>query len=203
MKRSPRFLITALVAALLTGCATPSPTPSCCINTDSAGPFTDKSIYQTESQWTTDQQQQIKLGDLAGHPQVVAMFFVNCQFACPIIVNDMQRLAAALPAGLHDRVRFTLVTFDVKRDTPSALAQYRQAHNLPLEQWALLHGQLDDVLELALLLGLKFKADANDQFSHSNVITILNAQGEIVHQQVGLNQNIQETVRILQQLATK
>jgi len=59
------------------------------------------------------------------------------------------------------------------------------------------------VLELALLLGLKFKADANGQFSHSNVITILNAQGEIIHQQTGLNQDIRETVRILQQLPAK
>ena len=59
------------------------------------------------------------------------------------------------------------------------------------------------MLELAALLGLQFKADANGQFAHSNVITILNAQGEIVHQEIGLNQDIKETVRILRQLAAK
>ena len=35
---------------------------------------------------------------------------------------------------------------------------------------------------------------------HSALITILNAKGEIVHQQVGLNQDIQETVRLLGEL---
>ena len=193
----------ALAVGGFAGCATHPPTPACCVKPEAPSAFTDKSIYQTDSHWMTDQQKQIKLSDLAGHPQVVAMFFANCNFACPIIVNDMKRLAAALPAALRDRVRFTLVTFDTRRDTPAALAQYRQAHALPLDHWALLHGQPDDVLELALLLGLKFKADANGQFSHSNVITILNAQGEIVHQQIGLNQDIQETVRILQQLSAK
>jgi protein SCO1/2 len=61
-------------------------------------------------------------------------------------------------------------------------------------------GRPDDVLELAALLGLSFKENADGQFAHSNVITILNAQGEIVHQQIGLNQDIHETVRLLQQL---
>lgn len=203
MKRCPRLFLAAFAAATFTGCTTHSPTPACCGKPEAPGAFTDKSIYQTESHWTTDQQKQIKLSALAGYPQVVAMFFANCQFACPIIVNDMKRIEAALPAALRDRVRFTLVTFDTQRDTPAALAQYRQAHNLPLAHWALLHSQPDDVQELALLLGLKFKADANGQFSHSNVITILNAQGEIVHQQIGLNQDIKESVRLLQQLTAK
>ena len=101
------------------------------------------------------------------------------------------------------RVGFTLVSFDTKRDTPAALAAYRLTHALSAENWTLLHGEADHVLELAALLGLKFKEDTNGQFAHSNVITILNAQGEIVHQQIGLNQDIKETVRLLRQLAAK
>ena len=88
-------------------------------------------------------------------------------------------------------------------DYERALAAYRLTHALPADNWTLLHGEPDDVLELAALLGLKFKEDANGQFAHSNVITILNAQGEIVHQEIGLNQDINETVRILRQLAAK
>jgi protein SCO1/2 len=83
------------------------------------------------------------------------------------------------------------------------LATYRLTHALPADHWTLLHGEPDDVLELAALLGLKFKEDANGQFAHSNIITILNGQGEIVHQQIGLNQDTKETVRILRQLAPK
>ena len=198
------FLITLAVAAL-TGCAARSPNhsanPPCCAASESPAIFTDKSLYQTESRWTTDQGTPVKLGQLAGRPQIVAMFFANCQFACPIIVNDMKRIEAALTPDLRARVGFTLVSFDTKRDTPAALAAYRLAHALPGESWTLLRGEPDDVLELAALLGLKFKADANGQFAHSNMITILNGQGEIVHQLIGLNQDIQETVRLLRQLS--
>ena len=199
MKFCSTILYAALAAALV-GCAT-HPKPSCCVKPVAPVAFTDKSIYQVDSTWTTDAQKQIKLRELGGRPQVVVMFFANCQFACPIIVLDMKRIEAALPADLRARVGFTLVSFDTKRDTPAALAEYRHAHHLPGENWTLLHGQPDDVLELAALLGIKFKQDASGQFAHSNVITILNAQGEIVHQQIGLNQDNQETVRLLRQLA--
>ena len=200
----PILLVAAGVTAI-TGCTTHS-------LGSAAGPawvakaqtvFTDKSLYQVDSVWTTDENRHIKLGGLSGRPQVVAMFFANCQFACPIIVNDMKRIEAALPAKLRAQVGFTLVSFDGKRDTPAALADYRRASNLPAEHWALLRGAPDDVLELAALLGIKYKEDSRGQFAHSNVITILNSQGEIIQQQIGLNQDIRETVRLIQQLAAK
>jgi protein SCO1 len=80
-----------------------------------------------------------------------------------------------------------LVSFDTERDTPAALHQYRLQHDLAAERWTLLHGSNDDVLELAALLGVKFKKDAQGQFMHSNVLTILNSQGEIAFQETGLN----------------
>ncbi len=195
-----------LGAAVLLGCAAASPKPRCCMKPGVSGAFTgftDKSIYQVDSVWTNDQSQQIKLSELRGRPQVVAMFFANCQFACPIIVNDMKRLEDALAPGLRAHVGFTLVSFDARRDTPAALAEYRRLHQLSLGRWLLLQGQPDDVLELAALLGIKFKPQANGQFVHSNVITLLNSQGEIVHQQTGLNQDIGEIVHLLQQLKSE
>jgi protein SCO1/2 len=200
-------ILGAVLALLVAGTAnaTDAGPASCCVPTalPATTNFTDKSLYQTESKWTTDTGKRIKLGELKGKPQVVAMFFANCQYACPIIVNDMKRIEAALTADQRTNVGFTLVSFDTKRDTPAALAAYRLTHALPADNWTLLHGEPDDLLELAALLGLQFKEDANGQFAHSNVITILNAQGEIVHQQIGLNQDIKETVRILRQLAAK
>ena len=200
-------LLAAALALLVAGTANASDTgpESCCASPASQATtnFTDKSIYQTASKWTTDTGKRIKLGELKGKPQVVAMFFANCQYACPIIVNDMKRMEAALTADQRTNVGFTLVSFDAKRDTPAALAAYRLTHALPAGNWTLLHGEPDDVLELAALLGLQFKEKADGQFAHSNVITILNAQGEIVHQQIGLNQDIEETGRILRQLAAK
>jgi len=173
---------------------------SCCSKGESAGAFTDKSLYQVGSRWTTDAGKEIKLGALRGRPQVVAMFFANCQYACPLIVNDMQQMEAALTAAQRARVGFTLVSFDPKRDTAEALAEYRKVRNLAAGRWTLLRGEPDDVQELVALLGVRYKQDARGQFAHSNVITVLNADGEIVRQQIGLSQDIQETVRVLARL---
>src|ERR1051325_9295583 len=94
----------------------------------------------------------------------------------------MQQLEAALPANLRTNVGFLLVSFDTERDTPAALKNYRAQHGLAAN-WTLLHGEADDVLDLAALLGVKFKKDAQGQFMHSNIITVLNADGEIAYQQ--------------------
>ena len=173
---------------------------TCCAKSEPATAFTDKSLCQVGSRWTTDAGKQITLGELRGRPQVVVMFFANCQYACPLLVNDMQRIEATLTPAQRARVGFTLVSFDPKRDTPEALAQYRQVRGLAAERWTLLRGEPDDTQELAALLGVRYKQDARGQFAHSNVITVLNADGEIAHQQVGLNQDIQETVRVLAKL---
>lgn len=168
---------------------------SCCVtNLAPAATFSDKSIYQLDSTWTNDLGQSVKLATLQGRPQVVAMFFASCTYACPLLVHDMQRIEAALPKELRSKVGFTLVTIDTERDTPESLHAYRATRKLSAEGWTLLRGTPDDTLELALVLGVKFKREASGQFAHSNLITVLNGQGEILHQLVGLNQGIEETL---------
>ena len=87
-----------------------------------------------------------------------------------------------------------LVSFDVARDTPAALAKYR-AERLLNGQWTLLHGDEDAVRELAALLGVKYKQEADGMFAHSNLITILNPAGEVVHQRNGLRGGLDETAQ--------
>lgn len=170
--------------------------PSCCAtNALPSVAFTDKSVYQLDSPWTNDAGQPVKLGALHGRVQVLAMFFASCTYACPIIVHNMRRIEAALPKDARAHVGFTLITIDTERDTPEALRAYRKAHQLPANRWNLLRGTADDTLELAALLGVKFKREATGQFAHSNLITILNENGEIIDQPAGLNQDIQETAK--------
>jgi protein SCO1/2 len=174
--------------------------PSCCSapNTQPAQTsFSDKSIFQTDSSWTTDDGRNIKLNVLAERPQVIVMLFTRCTSACPTLVNDLRQIEASLPAKDRAKIGFTLVSFDTERDTPAALVDYRKTWSLPASTWTLLSGKADDVRELAALLGVKYRKDGDGQFSHSNVITVLNSQGEIVRQQFGLDADVQETVRVL------
>lgn len=178
-----------------------APRHSCCAKSENvASPLSDQSLYQLDPTWTNDGGRPIHLSSLKGRPQIVTMFFAHCQYACPLLVYKMKQLETALPENLRTNVGFTLVSFDSERDTPDALQTYRTQHQLG-NTWTLLHGNPDDVLELAALLGVKFKADAQGQFSHSNVITLLNAEGEIAYQETGLNLQIDELVRQIEKVA--
>lgn len=174
--------------------------PPCCRETAPAAPLADKSLYQLESKWTSDVGKEIKLGVLRGRPQIVAMFFTTCEYACPIIVENMKSIEKAMPENLRDQVDFLLVSFDVERDTVEALKAYRAKKQLSTARWTLLRGKDDDVRELAALLGINYQRDAKGQFSHSNVISVLNAEGEVSFQQTGLNKDARETVAAIEKM---
>ena len=115
--------------------------------------------------------------------------------AATAMALERERIEAALPKEIRGRTSFGLITIDTERDTPAALHAYRATRKLPVDRWTLLRGAPDDTLELAALLGVKFKREASGQFAHSNLITVLNEQGEIIHQLTGLNQEVGETVK--------
>lgn len=178
--------------------------PPCCRKELEPGkPLTDGSIYQLESKWTSDYGKEIQLGRLRGRPQVLVMFFAQCEFACPILLKDLKAIETGLPENLRNEVGFTLISFDTKHDTVEALHLYREAQKLSPERWTLLRGAVDDVRELAALLGINFKEDARGQFAHSNLITILNAEGEVVHQVKGLSQPPGPAIAKLRELLGK
>ena len=197
MKALTLTFVSLIVAILQTGCSTTSETSSCCAKPVAAErPVSDRSLYHLDSSWTNDAGAALKLGALGGRPLVVTMFFAKCEYACPVLVHDMKKVEGALPENVSTNIGFVLVSFDTERDTPAALAEYRKNHDLPAN-WTLLRGTPDDVLELAALLGVKFKEDARGQFAHSNILTVLDANGEIIHQQIGLNWDNTKTVKRL------
>ena len=176
--------------------------PPCCRPLAAGTNYTDKSLYLLESTWTSDANRRVKLGVLRGRPQIVALFFASCQFTCPLTVSDLQRIESALPENLRTNTGFLLISFDSERDTPAALKAYRAKRELSHQNWTLLRGEADDVRELAALLGVIYKRDANGDFAHSNVITVLNAEGEIVLQQPGLNLSPDEIVAKLKTISS-
>lgn len=196
-------LLFVIVAGVATGSDTPAnPAPAVCAHCATAssaaggGPgrpvtFARESIYQLEAGFTDDSGRPFTLGELRGRPVVLALFFASCGYACPLQVSDMQGLRAKLPAAIRDQAAFVLVSFDTARDTPAALARYRAQRSLD-GQWTLLHASEDSVRELAAILGVKYHQEADGAFSHSNILTILNPEGEIVHQRVGLRGGLDE-----------
>lgn len=174
----------------------PAPKPDACCAAMEAATFSKGSIYQSEVSFTDDTGKTVALGSLRGRPVVLDLFFASCGYACPLTVTDMLAIQERLPAEQRSQAVFVLVSFDTARDTTEVLAKYRAQRGLD-GQWIILRGDDDAVRELAALLGVKYKQEADGMFSHSNVITLLNREGEIVHQRQGLKGGIDEAVAAL------
>ena len=194
----------AIVTAAAASPAKPAPPPccaitepavaACCVEEKNVAPLSTRSLYQLDAKWTNDDSASMQLASLRGKPVVIAMVFTHCEYACPVLVQDIQRMRAALPEAVRAKAQIVLVSFDTERDTPAALKAFRERASLDAT-WTLLRGDAGNVQELAMLLGVKFKKDARGQFAHSNLFTVLNPGGEIVHQHVGLNGDISEAAR--------
>jgi protein SCO1 len=169
---------------------------SCC-SEEKSGEYSDNSIYNLESNWRNQNGDKISLGNLKGKPVVLTLFYASCTYACPILINDMKKIESSLPKNKLNGYKFVLVSIDPERDTPENLIKTYKMNDLDSNKWTLLTGNKDDVMNLAALIGFKFKDDGKGGFSHSNLITLLNEKGEIVHQHIGLNQNVDDVLLVL------
>ena len=154
----------------------------------------DMSVYNLESAWTDADGTPQTLGSLAGRVQVVGLVYTNCAFACPRVIADMKRIEAALPD-----VGFVLVSIDPERDTPERLRQFADGARLSDERWTLLTGSDDSLIELAAVLGVRYRRISESDFMHSNLLTVLDRNGEIVHRQLGLGQ-VDQTIEAIREI---
>lgn len=160
----------------------------------------DESIYNVSSSWQTRHGNAVALDSLRGKVQVLAMVYTSCEYACPRILSDMKRIRDGLSEEALEHTNFTIVSIDPERDTPEKLHQFAQENDLSNEQWTLLQGTDGDILELAALLGFKYKRISVTDFTHSNLITVLNKEGEIAYQRKKLTDNPTETITKIEEL---
>ena len=144
----------------------------------------DNSIYHVGSNWLDQDNQSFSIDELQGKIQVVAFVYTYCEHSCPIILARLKALKALLPEGHSKQVQFLLISLDPERDTPSVLKNYMQDKALEKDEWRLLNGSSDDVLELSALVGVKYKPmdlEGKD-IAHSNMITVLDKKGRLHYQ---------------------
>jgi protein SCO1/2 len=183
--RSPLPLLIAAFAALAACGRAPAPT----IRTPGDAPAAveaDFSVYELQTRWRDQDGQDRGLASLQGKTRVVAMVYTHCTHTCPAIVAEMKRLEAALPPAERARVGFVLVSLDPERDDPAQLKRFATSMRLDPAAWTLLTGDDDAVRELAALLGIRYRAEADARISHSNTYLVLDAEGRMVHRQDGV-----------------
>ncbi|GAA5521381.1 SCO family protein [Aliifodinibius salicampi] len=162
---------------------------------------TDESIYNVSSQWKNRHGEIVALDRLRGKVQLVAMVYTHCEHACPRILADMKRIRDNLSEEILSQTNFAIISIDPERDTPQRLTNFAYENNLSEDKWTLLNGDQGDVLEIAALLGVKYKRISDTDFTHSNMITVLNKEGEVVHQRKKLEDQHPRIIAAIEQAA--
>ena len=151
----------------------------------STPPSGSGSIYVVNPTFQDQYAQSITWQSLRGKSRVMAMVFTHCPAACPIITEEIKKAESMLPASAAGNVGFTLVSFDSKRDTAARLVEFYHEHGLD-SNWTLLHGAPEDVRTIAGLLNVQYKEWPGGDFTHSDVIFVIDSAGNIVLRQEGI-----------------
>jgi protein SCO1/2 len=151
-----------------------------------------RSLFSLETSWIDDAGQPRRLSDFGGEVQVVVLFYTLCPGTCPMTVKALQILSRSEKYAIGSATRFVLVSVDPDRDSPEVLHDYRRTMQLGKQRWRLLRGPASDVRKLAALLGFNYEQIESGEFEHSNLVTVLNSRGEIVHQQKGAGGDLAE-----------
>ena len=201
-----RFFIMALGVLLLQGCKNNSTTSSADAKeaeqthvettaaqeqgeVSKATEISDISIYNLPETWTTQNGNDIQWKDFKGNVLVVVMIYTSCKAACPILIADMRDIRKTVDASdmpHKKKVKYILVSIDPKVDTPEHLKKFAQESGMDDDQWVFLRSDEEKTREFAAVLAVNYKQISPVDFSHSNIISVFNADGELAAQQEGL-----------------
>lgn len=175
-------------------------TKSCCASEMGSNEYSEYSVFLLDGKWKSESNNNVDWSSLKGSNYVVTMIFTNCTYACPVIVNDIKKVEAGLSGDDLNKVKFLLVSMDPERDTPKELLKFANQHGLNLDSWQLLTSNESNVSDVAAVLGFKYKKETDGSYSHSNIITVLNKEGEIEFQHFGLNKNVDDVIEAIKKL---
>lgn len=166
-------------------------------------PISDLSIYNLPSKWTNQDGKNIEMKDLKGKVLVMVMIYTSCKAACPRLVADMRNIESRLSEDVKENVQLVLVSIDPEVDTPKRLKSFSMENKMDGNQWVFLRSTEENTREFAAVLAVNYKKVSPIDFSHSNIISVFNTEGELVFQQEGLGVNSDATINKITEEARK
>ncbi len=158
----------------------------------SVGSLPEESLYSIKDSFQTQDNKVIALDHFRGKPTIIGMIFTHCTYACPRLTADIKNIQDSLQ-NENGKINYLLVSFDPDRDNPAQLKKFANSLNLD-KNWTLLHGSDDAVRTLSVLLNIQYEKDGEGNFSHSNIISVLDKNGKLAFQKEGLNANQSTTI---------
>jgi protein SCO1/2 len=117
-------------------------------------PFYSEKNYETKGKHTVssfsfnDQNNQLITDSIfKNHITVVSFFYSNCNLICPVIIKRLKDVQDQF--SKEERLKILSFSITPMIDTTDVLKQYEINHQINGQQWHLLTGSIDDVVQLA------------------------------------------------------
>lgn len=148
--------------------------------TDTAKTLPADSLYWLSMPLTDSQGKHFKLRDLSGHLVLVSMFYGDCNTACPIVLENLQRTIAAVQPR-DNKLTVLMISLNPTQDTPASLAKLGESHHLDKMVFRLSISDNDaHTRAIASALGVKYRVLGGGEINHSTRIVLLDATGRII-----------------------
>ena len=117
---------------------------------------------------------------LRGKTRLMSMFYTNCQYICPLIVESGKAVEHQLTPAQQKRLGVVLISMDPARDNPAALKKVMDQRKLDPARWTLAAPKPDDVRAVAGVLGVRYRQLADGGFNHSSMLILVDSEGRIL-----------------------
>jgi protein SCO1 len=145
----------------------------------------------------------LALADLRGKVVAVTFIYTGCPDICPMLTQKMVDVQNELGAEFGAKIAFVSISLDPERDTPEVLKDYAQFWGAKPEGWSFLTGSLEAVRDVTRRYGVFFSKKEDGSVEHSQLTTLVDADGQMRVQYIGARFDPEEFRRDLMSLVDK
>jgi protein SCO1/2 len=142
----------------------------------------------------------LALKDLRGKVLAITFIFASCADTCPLLTAKMAGIQDRLGSDFGHKVFFVSITVDPERDTPDILKRYAEGHKANPAGWAFLTGTSAEIREVAKRYGIYYKKMARGDVDHTFLTSLVDQNGTLRVQYMGVKFNPDEMLRDIQSL---
>ena len=144
-----------------------------------AADLPSQSVYHAQATLTNQHGQRFEWQSLQGKVVVVSMFYGNCHFMCPLILQSA-RGVHKLVGKDADNVSWVMISLDPDHDTPHALSKVAADQHIEGPEWQLASPENSQQVQLlSSVLNVRYRKLPDGSFNHESALILLDHSGRV------------------------
>ena len=127
----------------------------------------------------------VALAGLRGKVVALSFIYTECPDICPLLTQKMVQVQDELGADFGSKIAFLSISLDPEHDTPEVLKDYAQFWGARPEGWSFLTGSPEAVNEVTRHYGVFVAKNEAGGVDHTQLTSIIDAEGRIRVQYLG------------------